>query len=448
MRNRRPSCPRRATLGFFGAVLLFASLPNLARAEARGVYEALELKERELGLMQAAHENEALFVRRGYRYNSPELEALISRIGAALAPDPTDPYIKYRFHVLRDSEPNAFALPDGQIYVNTGILALLENEAQLAALLGHEVHHTAGHHTILEYRSVRRKMVASMILGGGLIGDIFVVLSVLGYSRDLEEEADGKGIRRMLEAGYDPREAPRLFEIMQGDPEGDRPRASTAWSTHPDLKARADTARAAIPVLTADAGPEGLKIEGRSFRKLIRQTSLDTVQDLIAADRPRSAVDLASRLVGEDEADPARHLALGDAFHALGAVREPAGEEAPTNRDKKRRQRERMKLTREERDAERRAAPEGPKALQVNLKQAQQAYSRALGLDPELAEAHRGLGFVLAGLGSLKEAGREFVVYLRARPEAPDRPIVLARLKEITDEIKKGGNEDATWQQE
>jgi len=55
---------------------------------------------------------EDLFVRRGYRYEDDGLEAMLARVGASLAPKPTDDYIHYRFHVLRDVEPNAFALPE------------------------------------------------------------------------------------------------------------------------------------------------------------------------------------------------------------------------------------------------------------------------------------------------------------------------------------------------
>jgi predicted Zn-dependent protease len=410
-------------------------------ADAQGVYEPVEIRKNEQQLLKATGEYEEQFLRRGYRYTAPDLEALVEKVGARLALPPTDPYIRYRFHILRDPEPNAFALPDGQIYINTGLLVLLENEAQLAAVLAHEVHHTAGHHTLVQYRSIRGKAVAGMVLGPFTYGlsDIFLILSVLGYSRDLEEEADRKGARRMLEAGYDVREMPRIFEIMLEDPEGEQPHRATAWSDHPALQGRAEYTRAMAPELTAGADLVALRVEAQSFRKLVRRVALDTLQDLIAADYPRSAVALSSRLLGEDETGPAVHLALGDASRALGARSLLAEEADPSDKEKRKNLRTRARLTRGEREAQRLATPEGRENLRQNLEKGRLSYLRALDLDPSLAEAHRGLGYVLEGLGRPAEAGREFVIYLRARPEASDGAIIAAHLKEITERLRKGG---------
>jgi predicted Zn-dependent protease len=417
---------------------LACALGAPAARAAEGFYGPVELRKNETPLMKTVTEYEEQFVRRGYRYEASEVEGMVARVGQVLAPPPTDPYIRYRFHVLRDTEENAFALPDGQVYVNTGLLAALESEAQLAAILGHEVHHTAGHHTLLEYRSVRAKSIGGMVLGPFTFGlsDIFLSLSILGYSRDLEAEADQKGESKMVAAGYDPRAMARVFEIMQEDPEDEKPKRSTAWSTHPQLQTRAEDSRARAATLLAGVDPASLRVAAEEYRRLVRRLSLDTVQELIAADYPRSAHALATRLVSEDPGDAMRHLALGDATRALGACPVETGESGVTNAEKREHQKERNKMTRGEREATRLGTPEGQENLRRNMEAARRMYMRALELDPDLAEAHRGVGLALSHLDQPEDAGKELLLYLRARPDAVDRSIVLARLKELTEAIK------------
>lgn len=429
----------RIRLILSGLVLACGLLaPPPAWAVAEGEYGPVDILKNEASLMKTVSEYEDLFLRRGYRYAAPEVQELVTRIGGRLAPPPTDPYIRYRFHVLRDPDVNAFALPDGQVYVNTGLLAAVRNEAQLAAVLAHEVHHTAGHHGILEYRSIRRKSVGGMILGPFTLGlsDIFLALSVYGHSRLFEEEADRKGLPKMLEAGYDPREMAAVFEIMQQDPEEENPKRSTAWSTHPQLQDRAAYCREQAAVLLEHANAAAVRLEAAGYRRLVRRLSLETVQDLIAGDYPRIAVALAARLVAEDGADADRHVAMGDATRALGARGAPGGEAAATDAEKKANLKERQKLTRQEREEERLNAPEGMANLRRNLEASRKSYQRALEIDPASPTAHRGMGYVLMGLDDPEGAGREFLVYLRARADAVDRPIILVHLKKLTETLK------------
>jgi len=431
----------RNRLKSWGLVLLACIVlsPLPARAAAEGEYGPVDILKNEESLMKTVSEYEELFQRRGYRYDSPEIQEMVTRIGARLAPPPTDPYITYRFHVLRDPDVNAFALPDGQVYLNTGLLAAVRNEAQLAAVLAHEVHHTAGHHGILEYRSIRRKSVGGMILGPFTLGlsDIFLALSVYGHSRLFEEEADQKGLPKMLEAGYDPREMAAVFEIMQQDPEEERPKRSTAWSTHPQLQVRAGYCRERAAGMLKGVDAAALRIDAAGYRRLVRRLSLETVQDLIASDYPRTAVALATVLLAEDAADPNRHVAMGDATRALGARGAPRGEIAVTEDEKKDNVRAREDLTREEREAERLKTPEGPVNLKKNLEDARKSYQHALELDPGSPWAHRGMGYVLMGLDDPQGAGQEFLVYLRATTDAVDRPIIVGHLKKLTETLKK-----------
>jgi predicted Zn-dependent protease len=426
------------TLLVAGAAVLFGGTGR-ADAQDKGEYQPLPVRDSERPLMKAVTEYEELFVRRHARLPESAVGALVASIGTALAPKPVDDYVHYRFYVLRDPTANAFALPDGQVYVQAGLIALLENEAQLAAVMAHEVNHTAGHHGILSYRSVRSKSVAGMVFGPLTLGlsDVFLGLSISGYSRDLEAEADTRGESLMLEAGWDPRQMARTFELMQADPDVETPHQATAWSSHPQLPARAEAARARAATLLPEGPPAALKVNAEGYRDTVRPLSCAVALGLIDEDLPRSACVLARRLVAEAPANPATRYVLAEALRGLGALGEVALPEQASESEKKQNVKERRRLTRAEREAALLATPEGLEQKKRNLAAARDEYRKALDLDGSLAEASRGLGLAEQGLGNDEAAGRALVAYLRARPEATDRPIILRQLDQITAALKR-----------
>ena len=268
---------QRATArGCAATLCILGLIHSPAVGKGEGVYEAVELLEREIPLIKTSDEYEERFLRRGLRFADPDLESFVNQIGSKLHPEPTDPYITYRFFLLRDPFPNAFALPNGQVYVHTGMLDMLENEAQLAGLLAHEINHVAGHHGLLFFRSVRKKIITSMVLGPLTLGlsDIFLILALFGYSRDMEEEADRRGIHMMLKAGYDVREMPRLFELLNRDPEGVQPETKTKWSTHPQLETRAAYLREIISQLPEDSLAQATFVDAEGFEGRTRSLAL------------------------------------------------------------------------------------------------------------------------------------------------------------------------------
>lgn len=158
-----------------------------------------------------------------------------------------------------DDVPNAFCLPNGRIAIFTGILPITQNEDGLAAVMGHEVAHATLRHGGKRMTQGMLTQAAMTAVDTGMqmaemeTGTHDIVMGVLGagaqygvllpYSREHETEADVMGIRYAIRAGYDPWEAPKLWERMaqlgSGGPE---------WmSTHPDPLARAEKLRALIP---------------------------------------------------------------------------------------------------------------------------------------------------------------------------------------------------------
>lgn len=154
----------------------------------------------------------------------PKLVAYVQGVGKRLAAV-SDRRLAYEFRVLNDDSPNAWALPGGKIAINRGLLLELDNEAQLAAVLGHEIVHAAARHTA---QSMQRGIFlqGALVATGVALGDSnYSQLGMLGseiganlvkshYSRDAETEADTYGMRYMVRAGYDPAAAVSLQEMF------------------------------------------------------------------------------------------------------------------------------------------------------------------------------------------------------------------------------------------
>jgi len=132
--------------------------------------------------------------------------------------------INFRFFVVINKEPNAFALANGTIVVHSGMITLLENEAQLAAVLSHEMAHSTQEHSWRAINKDKGKRTALQIgaiaasaFGWGGVSDILnltINAMVNGYSRRLENQADRIGLEYLVASGYDPREAPKVWKVM------------------------------------------------------------------------------------------------------------------------------------------------------------------------------------------------------------------------------------------
>lgn len=166
-------------------------------------------------------------------------EKLIPAHQKSLAAD--DPQkIPFKFYVVREKEVNAFATANGIIVINSGMLSLLENEAQLAAVLSHEISHATQEHSWRQMNKDKGKRTAVMVgsiaaAAFGLYGvsdilQLTMMAMVNGYQRRLENQADRVGLEYMVAAGYDPREAPRVWKLM-AKKHGDAP-TNFFWSSH------------------------------------------------------------------------------------------------------------------------------------------------------------------------------------------------------------------------
>ena len=196
-----------------------------------------------------------------------QARALVQRTGAKLAAESVaakSPY-RFAFYVLADRRTiNAFALPGGPVFITEGLLGLLKGEAEVAAVLGHEIGHVIARHSSerLAKEQLTRGLIGAAVVGTGdystaQIGQLVGGMINMRYGREDELESDALGVRIMAEAGYDPRAMIRVMEVLAKASGGSR--QPEFFSTHPAPENRAARIKEAIAKQFPSGVPDGLK---------------------------------------------------------------------------------------------------------------------------------------------------------------------------------------------
>ena len=214
------------------------------------------------------------------------LQGYVGGIGRELAGTSERAALPWEFHVVDDPSPNAFALPGGFIFVTRGLMSLMNSEAELAAVLGHEIGHVTARHSVSQ---LSRAQLAQLGLGVGMIlspdlrglGDAAnagLSLLFLKYGRDDERQSDELGFRYMLEHGYDVHEMDDVFNALQqaGRLAGQSP-VPTWLASHPSEPERIEAVRDRIAA--ASLGGRDLRVDAEEY--------LDHVDGLVYGEDPR-----------------------------------------------------------------------------------------------------------------------------------------------------------------
>jgi predicted Zn-dependent protease len=178
------------------------------------------------------------------------LQNYLQTIGSGIATKSERPNLPWTFRAVDDPSPNAFALPGGYVFVTRGLLDLMNNEAELASVLGHEIGHVTARHSV---HQMSEQQLAQLALGVGAIlsptvaqlGDVAsqgLGLLFLKYSRDDERQADDLGFRYALNQGYDVRYMDDVFRSLQRLGEASKESPLPSWlATHPGEAERIQT---------------------------------------------------------------------------------------------------------------------------------------------------------------------------------------------------------------
>ncbi len=187
----------------------------------------------------------------------PAAQALVDKVGMKLVNSSRAANTEYRydFHLLADSKTiNAFALPGGQIFITAALFKLLENEDQLAGVLGHEIGHVVGRHS--NQQMAKSKLISGIAQGAGIamsdghsnssmqMAQMVGNLINMKYGRDDENESDALGVKFLIDAGYNPEAMIGVMEILDKASGGSR--QSDFNSTHPNPGNRIEHIKAEI----------------------------------------------------------------------------------------------------------------------------------------------------------------------------------------------------------
>ncbi len=216
-----------------------------------------------------AQEHEKVIAQFGV-YKNSNLQNYVDAVGQSVVKYTERPDVEYKFTVLDSPIVNAFALPGGYIYVTRGLLALANNEAEMASVLGHEAGHITGRHSAERYSRGVATSLGAAILSAAIGNDaasqalgVGANLYLTSYSRGQENQADSLGIRYLTSTGYDPYGMAgflsnlRAEKDLQAHIDGERSPENSIFSTHPPTTER-------VNKTTAEA--RGLNIKGAQNR--------------------------------------------------------------------------------------------------------------------------------------------------------------------------------------
>lgn len=362
------------------------------------VNEALLAGEDETMLWQRAREEQAVIDNSGWLYRDSRIESYLNDVAARLNAHSIAPQIRFKIKIINDPSLNAFAFPNGVIYVHTGLLARMENEAQLAALLAHEMTHCTHRHTLRVLVSRKNssdlKTAANQPPGpvtmfrelAQILGVNHSFSAVSRYTREFEAEADRIGLDLMSKAGYDSRQALNLFEHLQQEIVNEQIKEPYFFGTHPVVKQRIDNAESWLADNYSDK-PAGT-IKQEIFRSRMDKLLLDNARLDLQIGRFQMARRSAENYLHRHQNDASAHYLLGEIF----------------------RQQDRKTDT------------------GVALKH----YQQAIELDPSFPAPYKAMGLMHYKKGQRRLAKKFFESCLLLSPDAPDKAYIQGYLKMCT----------------
>ena len=433
----------RITCALLGVLLL---APVCRAQQAATGSTTFSFTKVDLDLLDKSNQLDKQFRDRGLVFDDSETTRYITKVGQAVLPaGPELQNVHWQFLVLRDPTPNAFALPNGSVYVHSGLLAVIQNEAELAGVLAHEETHVLDRHSYLEYRSARKKSEAAILIAGaGSIGGFtaggiaggaswvlgatipaFIGLTITGYSRELEQEADVRAVHALVDANYSSREMKDLFDALQQEHDVDLSTKSF-YQDHPKLKDRTRY----VSDLSASPQPSDKGAMVEADRYLIEtETAVRHDAELeIRAGRARTAAWAMEQIVKRDDKLADNFYVLGEAYRGLGPRTPQPQPNELTDKGKDQARKMISKMTSQEYGAALLKAPGGEQTLESNQQLAEKNYKRALEMSPDLAGAHRGLGFLYEDERKPELSVQEFRKYLELAPSAVDAPQIQRRI--------------------
>lgn len=227
-------------LAFAAATLALGACADIPARRNISLPDAPSVSETDTATLR---EHRRILATYGGEYNDPRLEATLTNTVNKLVAASERPDLKYRIVILNSPAINAFSLPNGQLYITRGLVALANDSSEIASVLAHEMAHVIARHAALRENQARQSAIVSQVVSDVLedssIGALALAkskLALASFSRAQEFEADGIGVGIAARAGFDPYGAVRYLNDMQRSSEIHAP-GSTAEPQMPEIMA-------------------------------------------------------------------------------------------------------------------------------------------------------------------------------------------------------------------
>ena len=353
------------------------------------VIRTLTANEEEQMLWRQAQEELNAINASGVLYQDVEIENYLNRIAAKLNVNSISPDFSFQIKVVKDPSLNAFAFPNGVIYIHSGILARMDNEAQLAALLAHEMVHCTHRHSLRVLRSIKDRTAAKNDRPprvrelAQLLGITGSIASLGGYTRELETEADRVGLDLAVKANYDPREILNLFELLKQEIELEGVKEPYFFGTHPKVGQRIENVNNWL------AEKYRGKITGIKntdvFQSKISRLVLDNARLDLRQGRFFVAQRTVEKFLAVKQDDARAYFLLGEVFRQRGRQEDAAA--------------------------------------------AIKNYEKSISLNPSFPEPHKAMGLIHYKDGKKRLAKKHFESCLLLSPDTIDRAYIQGYLK-------------------
>jgi len=411
--------------------IMTTAMPSSALKRHKVLPKSLEKLQDKL--IDQTEEAEDILFNSGAVYEDKEAEAYLNEIGRSIIPpDFTDENVEINFKIIRDPTVNAFACPTGSIYVHTGILARLENEAQLAFLLGHEISHIVNKDSVYFMNSYHNKTVtaklcdvvfapASVFFGAlvDLIASgffLFHAATVTGYNREQESRADKEALTNGNRQDYNLTEATRLIEILMAE----RDRYVNAEEvyflmSHPHNKARHRAMKRTITKKFSESTGKKLN-EERFFKNMVKIKNYNASLN-IKMDRLEHAMDNLKTVLDKIPDNAEAHFYTAEVYRNMYSDSDKLKHELNTKTWYKLRRRIKKE-----------------KLVDQWREKAFEEYESALQYDPGYYDAYRGLGLLWRDCGERVKALEHLNKYLEFKEDAKDKRYVTSLIKKLENE--------------
>lgn len=347
--------------------------------------------EDEKRLWQVAREEEKNLDGSGLIYQNAELDGYLDSVVKKLVSSETLKVLPLKVSVIRNPYLNAFTFPNGRIYIHEGMLVRMQNEAQLATLIAHELSHATCRHLVREFRNVKSTTTLyatlSSLTGNLLlpIGELTALSAIRGHSRDMETEADTEGLRLLIAAGYDPFEAPKVFTILLNEVQEEKIEEPFFFGSHPRLQERIDNYQTLLKAVTVETAAR--TTNSSNYLRMISPLLLDNAGLDLKRGRFEAARQAVERFLAVRGDDARAYYLLGETWRQ-GGNREWLGK-------------------------------------------ARECYLKAAALDPTYPDPHRSAGLVSYKLKERESAKASLQRYLALSPNASDKGYIEEMIKSL-----------------